>query len=654
MFYTNKSIVIDKIINQVWFRKNKLWRFCNPTKIALLCLGKEKCNVLQLKEVLTQSLGNLGELNLYNITEEEKRKIIYYANQSLVNKFNYLGSGWIEIKPFSWLTDFKNSYKWEVGKFYQDYVKKPTNKEFDIKIVREYNRFHHLLWLAEAYLITKNKIYSNKIIEHIKSWIEENPFMYSINWECSMDVGIRAINWLYAITMIIDSGDIDNDFANNFYQSIFLHGFFIINNLEKNIPLSGNHYLSNLAGLIFIYSIFPKNRFGKFCFKFAKKEFFNETQTQISPDGTNYEHSISYHRLVTEIFLSTYALLLRKDIKIPNKLINRLIGAVSYVYNYTKNNGLSPLIGDNDDGRLLPFIPRDFREHSYLLSVGEKILGIKFQPNLNINCESIFLGEGLTNEQSNNEIKKNDYILYPDNGLAIVRNQNLELFVTNSNFSFNKNKLGKGSGTHTHSDALSFELCIGGEDFIVDPGTYTYTFDPFERNNFRKTSNHNTLFLSNKNQTDFHELHLFHQTDFLKNRELRIIKEKIIKILGSYQYLKEDVLFNHERTFEIFDNKLRIVDKINSNKEDVLNLNLILSPQINPIIKNEKIKLKGKNTYIDLTISTKDGNLPISIKEIKTSPSYGVILESHKLESEIVIPINTTMIIFTEFIWEPK
>ena len=40
---------------------------------------------------------------------------------------------------------------------------------------------------------------------------------------------------------------------------------------------------------------------------------------------------------------------------------------------------------------------------------------------------------------------------------------------------------------------ISFELWMSGEPIFVDPGTYCYTSNKFERNRFRSTGIHNTL-----------------------------------------------------------------------------------------------------------------------------------------------------------------
>ncbi len=50
-----------------------------------------------------------------------------------------------------------------------------------------------------------------------------------------------------------------------------------------------------------------------------------------------------------------------------------------------------------------------------------------------------------------------------------------------------------GVGTHKHNDLLSLELCLGGEDILVDPGCFLYTSDPQAYNRFRRTIHHSTV-----------------------------------------------------------------------------------------------------------------------------------------------------------------
>jgi len=56
----------------------------------------------------------------------------------------------------------------------------------------------------------------------------------------------------------------------------------------------------------------------------------------------------------------------------------------------------------------------------------------------------------------------------------------------------------RGLGNHKHNDDLSFELCVHGKTFIVDPGTYSYTADPVMRDLFRSVESHNVVQVDGK------------------------------------------------------------------------------------------------------------------------------------------------------------
>lgn len=87
---------------------------------------------------------------------------------------------------------------------------------------------------------------------------------------------------------------------------------------------------------------------------------------QVLPSGVNYEKSVSYHRLMTELLVYPYYMLVRTEEQVPIEIKERLSMMIVYVLSYTKPNGKSPMIADNDNGRFLPFIPREFQCHAYL------------------------------------------------------------------------------------------------------------------------------------------------------------------------------------------------------------------------------------------------------------------------------------------------
>jgi hypothetical protein len=54
---------------------------------------------------------------------------------------------------------------------------------------------------------------------------------------------------------------------------------------------------------------------------------------------------------------------------------------------------------------------------------------------------------------------------------------------------------------HGHADALSIVLNVGGEEVLVDPGTYAYHTEPEWRRYFRSTRAHNTVLVDDRDQS---------------------------------------------------------------------------------------------------------------------------------------------------------
>ena len=254
-----------KVLRRLSLEYNHLFRFGSLKRIINRKIEKNDqiINKKKFSDILTHAIGDFGLLEFSNIENKVKNDIIQWANQTLEHQFDYLGSGLVKVDPIDWHSDFKTGFTWPKGKFYRKYVEVDLSNDADVKVPRELSRCHHLLWLGETYLFTKDEKYAKEIIFQIENWIDENPLMYSINWCCAMDVSIRAINWIYAVNMIMESPNVTDNFIKILYRSLFEHGFFIYNNLEKDIPYSNNHYASDLVGLLFLSQIFPENNYSK-------------------------------------------------------------------------------------------------------------------------------------------------------------------------------------------------------------------------------------------------------------------------------------------------------------------------------------------------------------------------------------------------------
>jgi len=269
--------------------------------------------------------------------------------------------------------DFKSGFRWSPKIYYLWTGKHVTlNDLSDVKVPWELSRCQHFVTLGKAYWYTGNEKYAKEFVNQIENWIANNPIELGVNWACTMDVAIRAVNWIWGYYFFCDSQSLTKEFKIEFFKSLFLHGRHIINNLEFG-HIRGNHYLSDIAGLTYLGILFQETKEGKKWLEKGLTALKEEMKFQVHPDGVDFEGSISYHRLVTELFLSATLLCLKNDIDFPQWYMDRLEKMIEFVMYYTKPDGTAPQIGDNDDGRLhiLSNYGNGNRlDHRYLLSVG--------------------------------------------------------------------------------------------------------------------------------------------------------------------------------------------------------------------------------------------------------------------------------------------
>ena len=302
------------------------------------------------------------------------KETINDADEICNHIFDLLGSGKTELgKEIDWHLDFKSGYRWNPKEYYLATGKHVTLTDpSDVKVPWELSRCQHFVTLGKAYRYTNDENYAKEFVSQIESWIVQNPVELGVTWACTMDVAIRTTDWIWGYYFFCDSPSITKEFKVTFFKSLFLHSRHIINNLEFG-QIRGNHYLSDIAGLVYLGIFFQETKEGQKWLEKGLSALKEEMEFQVYPDGVNFEGSISYHRLVTELFLSTTLLCLKNGITFPEWYMNRLEKMIEFVMYYTKPDGTAPQINDNDDGRL--HILSNYGnwnrlDHRYLLSAG--------------------------------------------------------------------------------------------------------------------------------------------------------------------------------------------------------------------------------------------------------------------------------------------
>ena len=533
------------------------------------------------------------------------KQTIADADKICDHVFNLLGSGDVHLgEKIDWHTDFKTGWRWKL-KYYKKVDYNDLNNPYDVKAPWELSRCQHFVTLGKAYWFVKEhevqversdipttvggakcevkdaEKYAGEFVNQVSDWIDSNPPKMGVNWTCTMDVAIRVVNWIWGYYFFKDSPCLTgvstpaygvetpayDEFLLKFLKSILAHGRHIMNNLENKGMVTSNHYLSDIAGLVYLGVMFPEFKEAKKWREFGIQELINEMDKQVYPDGMDFEASTSYHRLVLELF--TYSALLCKlnGIELPKKIWDKLEKMFYFTLHCLKPNGQIPQIGDNDSGRFLVFKKRDILEHTYLLSIGSVLFD---NPDFKVdnpltpfNNPPAPLWKG---DKGDEKFGFDELILwlfgvdgykrwlslpcrdkpipskaFTDGGIYIMREADDYMVISCGP---------NGPGSHAHCDKLSFELHIDGQDVIVDPGTYVYTASPKWRNLFRSTSYHNTVVVDEKEQNSFDDWNLFGMQDDSKAKMLKLESndEHVLFAGEHYGYLRLQEPIIHRRT----------------------------------------------------------------------------------------------------------
>lgn len=365
-------------------------------------------------------------------------------------------------KEIQWRQDPLSSYLWPLD-YHRD-IKLMRADGSDVRVLWELNRLGHFLTLARAYSATKDERYAAEFFAQLRSWAEQNPCPRGPNWNCAMEVALRAMNLLAAFDAFCQSSHMDAVSLQFFLQLLQHHGDHIERNLEFSHIATSNHYLSDVVGLTWLGLMLPELQHAEEWCLFGGAKLLSEMDRQVLADGADFEASTGYHRFVTELFLYSFMLCRANNIELEKRYWTRLHQMLLYIRAYLRPDRSAPLIGDTDSGQVLPFVRRRADDHAYLLEIGAQVFD---DPELKTPCAS---------SQA-----------FPDAGIYIMRDRDLYLCFNASGVGIN------GRGSHGHNDALSIEISAGGRALIVDPGTYVYSADLEKRHQFRSTAYHSTV-----------------------------------------------------------------------------------------------------------------------------------------------------------------
>jgi uncharacterized heparinase superfamily protein len=423
-------------------------------------------------------------------------RILKSADDAMNRRINLLGSGLVELglEP-DWSRDPKTGAAWpNQYAFDIDYMN--LDRPSDVKMPWEISRHQWLIPLGQAYLLTGAEKYAASAREILDHWIANNPYAHSVNWAIAMEPAMRIFTWTWLFHAFKTSAAwMDESFRFRYLKTLYLSADFIERHMEW-APVNGNHYLSNAGGLVFAGLFFNDGvapwRWAEVGWKILNKEI----SIQVLTDGVDYEGSIPYHRFVTEMFLFPALYRLRRGLDVSPYYRERLSAMARFTSAYTRPDGTAPVIGDADDGRVLPFGGQGINDHRHIIGIisgamGDKELRKEFSGD---KSEAFWVLGDAADIAAKPDTTS---IFFPDAGVYIMKSARSHVYIDCGPVGL------KNLGGHGHNDCLSFEAFLDGTPLIVDCGSYVYTASPEWRNKFRGTAFHNTPMIDGEEQNRF-------------------------------------------------------------------------------------------------------------------------------------------------------
>ncbi|MDI9408654.1 MAG: alginate lyase family protein [Candidatus Pacebacteria bacterium] len=564
------------------------------------------------------------------------QRILKAADRAFNHQVNLLGTGDIHLgNPIKWNVDFKVNKCWK-NQFYRSIDYLNVGEPSDVKIPWEVSRLQWAIPLGQAYLLTGDEKYASKTREIITSWIESNPYAGSVNWTCTMEVALRifVLTWFFYVFKSSNAWN-DSKFRSGFLTNLNLHCHFTELHIERN-DINGNHFTADAAGMVFaglFWSVNPNDRVSKRWLNNGWKDLLAEIEIQVSEDGCDYEASIAYHRLVTELFLLPAAYKIANGDSIDDLYKQRLLAMSDFTEYYMPTGGLAPLIGDADDARVVPFGGQAIGDHHYLPELVRTCLNLQTASKNSV--EAFWTNRSFTDLKISSRALESK--AFDKGGYFVLRNKNNHVFIDCAPIGL------ANTGGHGHNDALSFEAVLNGHKIISDSGAFVYTSSYEERNLFRSTAYHNIPRL------DSLEINRFVRDDYLWNLH-NDTKAKLIHwdaqedrtvFIGKHHGYKDRLSYDYYRWFSLdhglsrlviadWFNYLNPIDK-DASKPVTVDYQLILAPEV--IVEgydSNTCRLRINDT-VYTTFWSNLHDLEFNIVQARVSPSYGLLEFSQKL-----------------------
>ncbi|NNC95040.1 MAG: alginate lyase family protein [Chitinophagales bacterium] len=513
----------------------------------------------------------------------DQLEIYHYFNQSIPNV--------LEID--NWSIDRKNNIDSSQKRFVHEYKYKEFESVGEIKYVFEPARLHYFPVIASyAYAFDDQEIL-DALTDKIQLFIEENPFLRSINWSNGIEVGIRSINLLYT-RIFVSLFDPSNPVLKPLDDYLYLSAHYLVNHLSM-YSSANNHLLAELCGLIAICSFYEFPESDNW-YHLSMDGLIQELNHQFHEDGFHKEGCTHYHSEVVSYYICCLSFSELRAEPWHEEALKRIKLMLNISQEFW-NTGRTFHIGDSDEGHLLyPYFDKTFSDEASLTRDAVVLFGTpRYTDNFDWKNYIIHGEQGYqkfnASPKQQIELKTAHY----KSGLSFIREDEFEML-------FDASPLGlRPLAAHAHSDALQILLNYRGVPFLIDPGTYQYHWKFQEvRDYFISVHAHNTISIDGLNQASIVQNFNWKDLPELIIKEQLIEKDEIRVTAEHNGFILQTVPIMHRRIVRYHrqDQTFEIIDLLFGEKEHTCSYYLHFNPDLDIIELNGDTLELGKGAVI--------------------------------------------------------
>jgi hypothetical protein len=503
--------------------------------------------------------------------------------------------------------------------------------------VWELNRHFQLVCLAQAWAVSGDEQYRIGATESIASWLRACPHLMGINWASALEHGIRLINWYLAARILrLDTSRC----VDAWLESIYRHSEFIWHNRSRHSS-ANNHLIGEMAGLYVAscgWGCWPVSAEWR---RDAKQILEQEARRQVTADGVSREQTVGYQVFVLQ-FLIVAGLVGEAFGDAFSAEYWRVVkNMMRFLRSIADSGGNLPNFGDSDDGVvfLLGADARRRRLADLLELESEFSAAAPSNPPIADSATSWLLsGFAIPRDWPSGVQARQS--AFPEGGYFVLGDRFGE--PSEVSLVFDAAPLGYLSiAAHGHADCLSFVLSLGGEQILIDPGTYVYHADAEWRDYFRSTAAHNTLRVDGADQSEmggaFMWLRKAHP--LVEVQDLGGPIQRLRARHDGYRRLADPVVHSRDLVFDAVANSITVTDEIHARDTHLVEQFWHFSDGCQVRAGDHKCSLvvEGRVAIVEFKFDSAD---PVSLYRGSESPRAGWV--SHNFGSRT--PTTTAVV----------